>query len=114
LAISGGSSPRPMFELFAHSGRDWSRIDVYWVDERSVPVDDTRSNYKLASDVWLAPHFHRVLTELGAEEAARRYDAELRAAGPFDVIHRGMGADGHTASLFPGDPLIGDRTHFAA
>jgi len=103
-----------MFEFFARSGWDWSRIHVYWVDERSVPLDDPRSNYKLASDVWLAPNFHRVLTELGAEEAARRYDAELRAAGPFDVIHRGMGADGHTASLFPGNPLIADREHFAA
>ena len=114
LAISGGSSPRPMFEFFARSGRDWSRVHVYWVDERSVPPDDPRSNYKLASDVWPAPHFHRVLTELGADEAARRYDAELRAAGPFDAIHRGMGADGHTASLFPGDPLISDRERFAA
>jgi 6-phosphogluconolactonase len=114
LAISGGSSPKPMFQFFARSGYDWSRVHVYWVDERCVPPDDPRSNYKLASDVWPAPNFHRVPTELGADEAARRYDAELRAAGRFDVIHRGMGSDGHTASLFPGDPRIADRERFAA
>jgi len=120
LAVSGGTSPKIVFEYFARTARDWSRIHVYWVDERCVPSEDPRSNYKLARDAWLAPsavpegNVHRVRTELGLEEAARCYDSELRAAGIFDVIHRGMGADGHTASLFPGDPLIDDREHFAA
>lgn len=120
LAVSGGSSPKRMFQFFAGAARDWSRIHVYWVDERCVPPDDPRSNYKLAHDVWLAPagvperNVHRVLTELGLQEAALRYDAELRAAGRFDAIHRGLGSDGHTASLFPGDPLIADHANFAA
>jgi 6-phosphogluconolactonase len=96
--------------------RDWSCIHVYWVDERLVPIDDPRSNYKLARDAWPLPdaNVHRVLTELPPEEAARRYDSELQAVGRFDVIHRGMGSDGHTASLFPGDPLIHDREGYAA
>lgn len=116
LAISGGSSPKLMFRFFARSGHDWSRVGIYWVDERLVPIDDPRSNYKLARDIWPLPDaiVHRVLTELTPEEAARRYDAELRDAGVFDVIHRGMGSDGHTASLFPGDPLIGDHQGYAA
>ena len=114
LAISGGTSPQPMFQFFAGAPRDWSPVQVYWVDERAVPPDDPRSNYKLAQDVWRIPNAHRVLTELGAEEAARRYDQELRAVGRFDVIHRGMGSDGHTASLFPGNPLIADREHLVA
>jgi len=118
LAISGGSTPKLMFQFFAQARHDWTRVHLYWVDERRVPLDDPRSNYKLAFDAWLAHvsigSVHRVLTELGGSEAARRYDEELQAAGPFDVIHRGMGADGHTASLFPGDPLITDRVHFAA
>ena len=95
-----------MFQFFAQARQDWTRVHVYWVDERLVPTDDPRSNYKLALDAWLAKvsvgSVHRVLTELGGEEAARRYDEELRAVDRFDVIHRGMGADGHTASLFPG------------
>jgi 6-phosphogluconolactonase len=105
LAVSGGSSPKLMFQFFALARQDWSRVHVYWVDERCVPADDPRSNYKLAHEAWLAQvavgSAHRVLTELGPQEAARHYDEELRAAGRFDVIHRGMGSDGHTASLFP-------------
>jgi 6-phosphogluconolactonase len=120
LAVSGGSSPQMMFEYFARAERDWNRVHIYWVDERCVPPDHSQSNYKLAWDAWLHPtavpegNVHRVPTELGLQEAARRYDAVLRAAGIFDVIHRGMGPDGHTASLFPGDPLIGDHQHYAA
>jgi 6-phosphogluconolactonase len=128
LAISGGSSPRLMFEIFSRTTFPWDKVHLFWVDERIVPPTDPQSNYKLAFDTWLGPtHFppaniHRVEAELGAEEAARRYredihrhfqlqGAELPA---FDVIHRGMGPDGHTASLFPGEPLVADRTGVAA
>jgi 6-phosphogluconolactonase len=120
LAISGGSSPRPMFEMFARSGFAWDLVHIYWVDERCVPADDPQSNFKLANAVWLepahvpAPNVHRVLTELEPKEAARRYAEELRQVPHFDVIHRGMGPDAHTASLFPGDPLIGDKEGLAA
>lgn len=128
LAISGGSSPRRMFEIFGRARFDWSRVHVFWVDERVVPPTDPQSNYKLAFDTWLGPaHFpaaniHRVQTELGPQEAARLYQEEVRryfALKPgelprFDVVHRGMGPDGHTASLFPGEPLIADTTGIAA
>lgn len=115
LAISGGTSPKIMFEWFAQeSGFDWSKVNIFWVDERCVPPDDPESNYKLAHDAWLksvpAANVHRVKTELPPDEAAKDYAEVIKPFLPFDVIHRGMGADAHTASLFPGDPLINDVT----
>lgn len=123
LAVSGGSSPRPMFELFANSGFPWERVHVFWVDERCVPVSDAQSNFKMANETWLVPakvpaeNIHRVQTELEPREAARHYAQALReyfrikpgVLPFFDVIHRGIGPDGHTASLFPEEPLI--RNH---
>lgn len=98
-------------------------MHLFFVDERAVPPTDPQSNFKLANDAWLAhsassPFVHRVQAELGAEEAARSYQSELRRhfklqdgqMPHFDVIHRGMGPDSHTASLFPGESLIKDRT----
>ena len=125
LAISGGSSPRVMFEIFAATPFDWNRVQLFWVDERCVPPTDAQSNFKLANDTWLAPakfpaaNIHRVQTEHSPEEAAKIYSDELRlifgqGVPQFDVIHRGMGPDAHTASLFPGEPLIDDRTGLAA
>ncbi len=127
LAISGGSSPRPMFEMFAQTHFDWERVHLFWVDERGVPPDDEQSNFKLANDTWLKAagfpegNLHRIETELPAV-AAERYVANIRecftlAAGDlpqFDAIHRGMGPDAHTASLFPGEPLIANRSDIAA
>ncbi len=130
LAVSGGTSPKPMFGIFARSGFAWEHVHLFFVDERVVPPTDPQSNYKLANDTWFAlrdfpsPNVHRIQTELGAEEAARDYQAEIlryfaqtggKAPAPsFDVIHRGMGPDSHTASLFPGEPLIQNRTGVAA
>jgi 6-phosphogluconolactonase len=128
LAISGGSSPRPMFEMFARTGFRWEKVHLFWVDERGVPPADPQSNFKLADDTWLAPgrfprsNVHRIEAELSAQTAAERYSAALMkffglAPGEmprFDVIHRGMGPDAHTASLLPGEPLIEDRSGVAA
>ena len=127
LAISGGNSPRPMFEIFSKQPFEWGRVDLFWVDERHVPRNDPQSNFKLARDTWLAPggfppvNIHAVDTSLEPKESARRYEQEIRrcfqlAAGvipEFDVIHLGMGPDCHTASLFPGEPLIADRQGLA-
>lgn len=114
LAISGGSSPKIMFQFFARTEFDWSRVHVFWVDERCVPHNHPDSNFKLAHDAWLkdvpSANVHPVHTELSPEAAASSYSDELRAFLPLDVIHRGMGADAHTASLFPGDPLIHNFT----
>lgn len=120
LAISGGTSPVPMFQTLARADFDWTRVHLFWVDERAVPPTDEQSNYRMAEQHLIRParfpmkNIHRVKTELGPEEAARRYADEIREffslegsdLPHFDVIHRGMGADAHTASLFPGDPLI--------
>jgi len=128
LAISGGSSPRSMFEMFARTKFGWDQVHLFWVDERGVPPDDSQSNFKLADDAWLAPaqfpraNVHRIEGELPAQTAAQRYSAALMkffklAPGEmprFDAIHRGMGPDAHTASLFPGEPLIDDREGIAA
>ncbi len=127
LAISGGSSPKAMFEYFARTNFDWNRAHLFWVDERGVPPTDSQSNFKLAKDHWLAPakypeaNIHRMRAELEAQESARKYADEIREVfgivpgetPVFDVIHQGMGPDGHTASLFPGGELIGDRSGIA-
>jgi 6-phosphogluconolactonase len=128
LAISGGTSPTLMFEMFAKTKFPWEHVELFWVDERGVPPNDAQSNFKLANDHWLAPggfpqaNIHRIQAELPADVAAERYAGEIRqvfgiadgALPEFDVIHQGMGPDGHTASLFPGGPLIEDRKGIAA
>jgi 6-phosphogluconolactonase len=128
LAISGGRSPKPVFEEMVKGDIDWSRIHVFWVDERCVPPHDEQSNFLMADRALIVPagiphrNAHRVYTELRPDRAASRYvediadffrlrDGELPQ---FDVVHLGVGADGHTASLFPGDPLIEDRSGIAA
>jgi 6-phosphogluconolactonase len=132
LAVSGGSSPRPMFALFAQRRLLWEQVDIFWVDERYVPPSDPQSNFRMANETWLTPanvsagNIHRIPTEGEPHEAARQYAEHIRglfqarfglkAGGQpqFDVIHRGMGPDAHTASLFPGESLIEDRTRLAA
>lgn len=128
LAISGGSSPRPMFSAMAKSDLDWSKILIFWVDERCVPPTDDRSNFKMADETLLRPariapaNARRILGEIDPVEAAARYVSEIKQAfqlndgelPQFDVLHRGMGADAHTASLFPGSPLVHDKTGIAA
>lgn len=128
LAISGGNSPRPMFERFATTALAWDRVHLFWVDERAVPPDNAQSNFKLANDTWLAPgnfptaNIHRIPAELNPQAAAEAYVQDIRAhfqlkdgeIPVFDVIHQGIGPDCHTASLFPGEPMIGNRDGIAA
>ncbi len=128
LAISGGSSPKPLFSFFATTPFDWSDIHIFWVDERHVPIDDPQSNYRFANALWLKPaavpesNIHRVPVELPPSDAALEYALMIRQVFDlpndqlprFDVIHLGMGPDGHTASLFPGQPLIADRSGLTA
>jgi 6-phosphogluconolactonase len=121
LALSGGSAPPAAFELAAAAEPDWSRARIYWGDERAVPPGDERSNYRLAKETLLERlehtpvEVHRIEGELGAEEAARRYD-ELLAEVTLDLALQGLGPDGHTASLFPSAPAleIADRRAVAA
>jgi 6-phosphogluconolactonase len=128
LAISGGASPKPMFRWFAHRTFPWNRVHLFWVDERCVPPTHPQSNFKMTNDAWLAPakfpepNIHRIRAELPPREAVMHYANEIfwffgvkgEEMPRFDVIHRGMGPDGHTASLFPGEPFIDDRRSIAA
>jgi 6-phosphogluconolactonase len=128
IAISGGSSPKILFAMLAKASIDWSKVHFFWVDERCVPPTDSQSNFKLADDALFTParvpasSIHRVYGELSPEAAATRYNNDIQAffsladgrLPAFDVLHRGMGPDAHTASLFPGEPLIQDRTGVAA
>lgn len=128
IAVSGGSTPKLLFAALAKAGFDWSRVHFFWVDERCVPPTDSQSNFKLAGDALFTParigpgNIHRIYGELTPEEGAARYNSDIRSffsladgrLPAFDVLHRGMGPDAHTASLFPGEPLIEDRTGVAA
>jgi 6-phosphogluconolactonase len=128
LAVSGGHTPKLMFQSLAQLPVDWRRVHLFWVDERCVPPYDAASNYKLAKENLIATahipdgNVHRVVGEMDPNDAARRYTDDIRqffklATGEmpkFDVIQCGMGPDGHTASLFPGEPLLDDRKGIAA
>lgn len=128
LAVSGGSTPRLMFEAMAKRPFDWQDIQIFQVDERCVPPDHESSNFRMTQESLLSAvaidesRFHRIRGELAPEEAARLYVEDIRRSfnlAPdelpvFDAIQRGMGPDAHTASLFPGEPLIGDRSGIAA
>lgn len=129
VALSGGSTPRRMYEILAGSPGgapfDWRRVEVFWGDERAVPPEDPDSNYGAAAAVLLnklgvlPSRIHRIEGELpDPEEAAARYQDELArvfATPPdglpptFDLILLGMGADGHTASLFPYSQALTER-----
>jgi 6-phosphogluconolactonase len=95
-------------------GVDWSRVSVYFGDERCVPPDHPDSNYRMARESLLSrvpiaeANVHRMLGELADRDAAARAYAELLPAS-LDVIVLGIGEDGHTASLFPGSPALDER-----
>ena len=128
LAVSGGSTPRLLFQKLAATRFAWDRVHLFFVDERCVPPTDPASNYKLAEECLVGRahiphrHVHRIAGELPPKIAAARYATEIREhfgveegeMPHFDLVHRGMGPDAHTASLFPGDPLIDDRDGIAA
>lgn len=127
LAVSGGTTPKLLFQNLATSTIRWDKVHLFFVDERCVPPTDDASNYKLANDHLIARahiaarHVHRIPGELKPETAAQRYALDIKEffgledgeMPHFDVVHRGMGPDAHTASLFPGDPLIDDRENIA-
>jgi 6-phosphogluconolactonase len=128
VALSGGSTPKPLFARLAGPMRgeiDWSRVHLWWGDERCVPPDAPESNFRMAREAMLDAlalpdaQLHRMRGEATDRSAeAARYADELARRLPvekgvpvFDLMLQGMGADGHTASLFPGTgkALVRDR-----
>ncbi len=120
IGLAGGSTPRPVYEaLAADLDIDWARWQIFWSDERTVPPDHPESNYRMAREALLSKipcrpaMIMRMMGEVDPDAAAASYEEIVRAlvppnpkqaSGPlprFDLILLGMGADGHTASLFP-------------
>ena len=114
LALSGGSTARKCYELLAVSDVDWSAVDVFFGDERWVPVGDPESNEGMARSAFVDQVSPRALYSMRRagdtiDEAADAYDRLLRDYGPLGLVHLGLGPDGHTASLFPGSPALDER-----
>lgn len=107
VALSGGSTPKRAYELAA-----WRDVEIWFADERCVPPDDERSNYRLVSERVEGPAIHRIRGELPPAEAAARYDEEIRNVR-LDVALLGIGPDGHTASLFPDAPALAETERAA-
>jgi 6-phosphogluconolactonase len=119
FVLCGGMTPRTLYRLLDRPPRwgriDWTRTQVWFGDERCVPPDDVQSNFWMVNGALLdrvplrENEVHRIRGEAGPETAAAEYEAEIRRVFPdglprFDLVLLGMGADGHTASLFPASP----------
>ncbi len=108
MVLAGGRTPRLMHELLAEAATDWRRWQIYFGDERCLPPGDDQRNSKAAALAWLdrvpvpGENIHPIPAERGAEAAALAYVPLVAAALPFGLVTLGMGEDGHTASLFPG------------
>ena len=122
LALAGGETPRGCYERLARPPyRDslpWGSVFVYWSDERQVPLDDPGSNYAMAKAA-LLDHVpippEQVFPLVGdPTPALRRVPADAAGRPRFDVVHLGLGDDGHTASLFPGSPALQDARALVA
>ena len=134
VALSGGSTPQKLYELLAEENEpyraavEWQKINFFWGDERCVAPDAIDSNYRMANENLLKPlgisqaRIHRFKSELDAETAAADYENFLRlffnqppgTFPHFDLILLGMGADGHTASLFPNTEVLRETDKLVA
>ena len=133
VAISGGNTPRHMFELLGDTSAPyraqipWGKLELYWVDERCVAPDQPDSNYRMTREALLDKvplsntQIFRIHGELDPEEAAAKYEFDIRQSfrlegaeiPGFDVVALGMGPDGHTASLFPHTEGLHERMRIA-
>lgn len=108
VVLAGGSTPRHAYRRLAQMPADWSRWSIYYGDERCVPTGDAQRNSTMADRALLdhvavpRVHIHPIPAERGPARGATEYGATVRNALPFDLVLLGMGEDGHTASLFPG------------
>ena len=127
-ALAGGSTPKAAYELLSSSEfatqLDWSKVQIFWGDERCVPPDHPDSNYLMTYETLIkkipipAENVHRIQGELEPSEGAKKYEEEIRTylgeTPQLDLVLLGMGDDGHTASLFPGTKPIYENTKLAA
>jgi 6-phosphogluconolactonase len=108
IVLAGGSTPRQIYEDLRHARTDWSKWHIWYGDERCLPPEHADRNSKMANDAWLAAvsipaaQVHPMPTENGSVEAAKAYSLALQGLAEFDLVLLGLGEDGHTASLFPG------------
>ncbi|MDQ1511018.1 MAG: 6-phosphogluconolactonase [Actinomycetota bacterium] len=116
IALSGAWLARDCYSALRGAELDWSSIEVFFGDERFVPIDSPDSNEGQARRVLLdhvAPRaVHSMYANLALADAANAYDALIRRLPPIDLIHLGVGPDGHTASLFPHTDALGETTRF--
>jgi 6-phosphogluconolactonase len=111
IVLTGGSTPGRAYELAAELEPDWNRAGVWWGDERCVPPDDERSNFRLAQEKLFAKvegqpgRVHRIRGEDEPASAAAAYEQELTGV-TLDLLLLGLGPDGHVASLFPHAPAL--------
>jgi len=124
IVLSGGNTPRTLYRLFSTRFRDqipWTKMHIFWGDERYVPLADSQSNYRMARETLLdavpcpAGNVHPMPTELpDPDVAAQEYEKTLRNYFSedwprFDLVLLGLGEEGHTASLFPGSPALNEN-----
>lgn len=124
VALSGGSSPKAIFKLLAtpeyKEKIEWNKVYFFWVDERWVPLNDDKSNFRMTDEALLSKvtvvqsHIFPMYAEgITPEDYAKAYEQQIRTVlgdeGVFDFILLGMGDDGHTASLFPGEDVLNEK-----
>jgi 6-phosphogluconolactonase len=114
LVLSGGTTPRRLYQVLRQAQTGWSAWHIYFGDERCLPAGAPERNSHMARLAWLdqvsipAAQIHPIPAELGPEGGAGRYARELAQVGEFDLVLLGLGEDGHTASLFPGGAWEGE------
>jgi len=126
VALSGGSTPKLMFQMLADQFRDdvpWDKIHFFWSDERHVPPDDPESNYRMANEALLS-HVNGIVHRIPSENpdaaaAANEYEQTLvevtkQTLPRLDLIFLGLGTDGHTASIFPGSEVLHETKRLVA
>jgi 6-phosphogluconolactonase len=129
VALSGGSTPKLMFQVLAGQFRDdvpWSNVHFFWSDERHVPPDHPESNYRMAAEALLshvpvsANNVHRIRSEnpdpaaVASEYEQTIIDATKQTLPRLDLIFLGLGTDGHTASIFPGSEVLNEKERLVA
>ncbi len=109
LVLAGGETPREIYQRLRATPTDWSLWHIYFGDERSMPPTEAELNSHMAGEAWLdhvpipPTQIHIIPSELRADKAAQEYAQTLRGVDLFDLTLLGLGKDGHTASLFPGN-----------